>query len=617
MARLVSILLLLLVAMAPPAARAQAPRSPQGAEVLLAGRILSPPDQTRALLDRLHGYALYERGLELFKEETGMDLEEDILACLEGTALAAIVRLGEESPLSIQARRQELTSQWNRQRRKVRRVQDALSAHVGEKGAPPDSLSELGSFLAEVGADIEGLEYRRKGDSWTLRCSFPAKSDLAAHSTPPGFDAEGNESGTPPEALPWNLAVALRVTDPARALRSARRLLDEGFGPSAALRPLHLETRGPWLILTDNPATLPRMRAALEGAPRVPANLARMLEQVPERPESLFFVDVAGVLEHWKDLPVQDPATLELLRSARGFLMAAWPTRDRVLVEGFLALEPPAGHPLRPLLEGAADQRVDLASRIPWSVSSLDLVRVDTLWEILRAAEETWPQAALLRGRLLAEVQTRLGLDLEKDLLGACAGEVALNVEMVDALSATLLARMDRSSGAEGDSKRPSLGSVPPFTLLVDLKPGSARQALLESLELKVGPPLPEGQIRQNADRSLAYALHRDTLVLVVGPSLRLARHALKALSGEVGSLADLDSARHFRSGLTGRLLFFSHSKTDALYSMIKGALLFLGAEFRAEADHAGLWRDAYGALSLEPGGVRWRAGFYATRQVP
>jgi hypothetical protein len=222
---------------------------------------------------------------------------------------------------------------------------------------------------------------------------------------------------------------------------------------------------------------------------------------------------------------------------------------------------------------------------------------------------------------LLHEVEARVGLNLEKDLLEACAGEVAVNVEMVDVVSAAMLARMDRRAGREGgppSSGRglPSLGMVP-ITLLVGLKPGPSRQALLDRLEEAVGPQAADAGIRQSADRSLAYAVHGDTLVLAVGPSLRLARHAIKALKGEVRPLAELDSARHFRSGQTGRLLVFTHAKTDALYSVLKGVLLLLGAEFRPEADHAGLWRDAYGALSLEPGGVRWRMGFYATTQVP
>lgn len=550
-----------------------------------------------------------------------MDLEADILTCLEGTAVVAIVRLGDESPLSIQARRQGLITRWKRQRRKVRRVQEAVSSYVEEKGTPPDSLSELDAFLTEVGADVEGLDYRRAGDSWTLKASFPAKGDLAAHSTAPGFDAEGQEVGTPPVAVPANLTVALRVTDPARALRSARRLLEKGLEVDGRAAPLHLETRSGWLILADNPQTLPAMRSALKGTPEVPESLARLLGQVPQSPESFLFVDVAGMLEHWKDLPVQDPEVLALLHSLKGAILATYATRDRVLVEGFLAVDLPAEHPLRALLEGPVDQGLDLTSRVPWSVSSLDIVRVDALWEALAAAGKTWPETTLIRARLFHEIERRLGLDLEKDLLEACAGEVAVNVEMVDVVSAAMLARMDRRAGRKGEpspSKRglPSLGTVP-VTLLVDLKPGPSRLALLERLEEAVGPQAADARFRQSADRSLAYAVHGDTLVLAVGPSLRLARHAMKALDGEVRPLAELDSARHFRSGQTGRLVFFTHAKTDALYSVLKGALLLLGAEFRAEADHAGLWRDAYGALSLDPGGVRWRAGVYATGQVP
>ena len=665
MTRLLPFLILLLAVVATsPASRAEAPRAPEGAEILLQGRLLPPPAETRRMVERLRGYELFDRGLELLKSELGVDLQEDVLSWVEGTVVAAVVRTGDESPISGHMRRQELVRQYFGASNRLWVVQSALNTYAETEGKPPEKLADLvPDYLAEAG-DVEGFRYERKGRTWTLACVFPEGSELAAFPTP-SMDEEGNLVEVPaPTAGPVNFSVSLRVTDPALADRKLRGLLARSGMPVAAEGPLvlpasepvRLEVRGSWLTATDNPEVLPRVYAGLSGRAPLDPGLARMLASVPANPDFLVYVDVPGILAHWKGLPPGEAAWLEALRAVKGFIVATHVRKERVLTESFLALEPSPGHPLARLLQGPEETRMGLARRVPWSVSYVDFARVDLLW---RSARDLAGLHPLLEGGLdmvRQGVESSLGVSLEQELLPASTGELVLNMEAVDLVSSAVIQGLDlgkkRSTPDEGASEEaspegeaapgspeppaeengglapldegpagPGLQAVP-FTLLVSLRPGPARQAVLARLEERLGAdptslPFEGGEIRQARDRSLAYTVRGDFLVVSVGPTLRLMKQMVLGVNGRVPALTDLDSYQEFRKDLRGRLLLLRHAKTDAMYSVLKGALLFLGAEFRAEADQVGLWRDAYAAVTLEPGGIRARGALYPSTQVP
>lgn len=654
MTRLIAPLVLLLVALfaAAPPARAEAPRSPEGAEILLQGRLLPPPAETLRWVERLRGFALFDRAFESLEEDLGVDLEQDVLSWIEGTAMAAVVRTGEESPVSRRVRRQDLIRRWNACNSRLWAANAAVQEHVESFNRPPETLEELVPDFVSDAEELQGLRYDRRGKAWTLACVFPEGSDLALESTPPAIDAEGNPTGgSAPEETPMNLAVSLKVTDPALAERKVRELLAKLGAPSAegvlvlpGPNPMRVDVGGGWLTLTDNGEVLPRVNAALAGRTPVAPGLARMLKTVPADPDFFLYVDVPGLVSHWRATPLEDPALLEALHSVRGAILASYASKDRVLTDTFLAMEAPQGTPLAAFLEGRADNRLALASEIPWSVSYVDVARVDQLWRAANDLSELHPLLKAGLGVVRQGTQSALGLSLEDDLLPATTGEVAVNLELVDVFSAGALEYLDRRSAPRpdeegGDAEEATgpfgdgLPAPPdptdmtrlknvPVTFVVTLRPGAARKRVLARLDERLGPdavrlPFAGGEIRQRKDRALAYTLRGDHLVVSVGPTLRLMKQMVQGMDGRTPALADLDSYREFRSGLQGRLLLFRHTKTDALYSMLKGALLLLGSEFRPEADHAGLWRDAYAAATVEPGGIRLRGAVFATQQVP
>lgn len=683
--RLTALVCVLTLAFAAPAVRAEAPRAPEGAEILVQGRLLPPPEETRRLLERLKGYALVERGLEMLHDEHGIDVERDILSWVEGSAMAAIIRTGEESPLSRAVRSGELETKYSEFDGQLQLVFSALLSYQDIQGKPPETLQQLIPDYLSEGFDLSQMRYTRQGKGWTLTGAFPEGSDLAASgATPPVLDQDGNrtEGKRPPEPR-LNFVVAVKVTDPALAARKVREILAKAGEAPSGDGPMSLpgdddtvlDVRNGWIIAADDATLLPRASAALSGKSPVPANLARMLRQVPENPDLFLYVDVPDIVAHWRGLEIEDERLRQALGSVKGAVLATYADDRRMITDSFIALEPPAGHPLATLLQGDSENRLTLLRRVPWSVSYIDVLQVNELW---RAADDVARLHPYLEyGVKMVEetAQETLGLSIEKDLLPASTGEVALNLEAVDVFSAGILSWFDEmqksevpveeesapapeaESGSEpakeaADEKeaevekttppepdmQPLPDTVPPppgldedelkvlknlpMTLVVGLRSGPARQRILQSLEEKIGAdgrriPYRGGDIRQRKDRAFAYTLRGDYLVVSVGPTLRLMKAMVDGMTGQVPPVAELKSYQEFRSGLKGRVLAFRHTKTDAIYSIAKGMLLFLGAEFRHEADALGLWRDAYAAWSVEPGGLRLRGGVYATDQVP
>lgn len=664
--------LLLALAFAAPAVRAEAPRAPEGAEILIQGRILPPPAETRRWVERLKGYELVQRGLDYLDDEVGIDLERDVLSWVEGSAMAAIVRTGDESPISRAVRNQELGRKYDACDSDLQVVFSALLSYQDIQGKAPETLQELVPDYLSDGYDLSNVRYTRQGKGWTLTCAFPEGSDLAAAgATAPVLDQDGNRTeGKRPDDAPLNLIVALKVVDPAIASRRTREILAKIGEPPTGEGPMKvpdtdmvLDVRNGWMVLADDPALLPRAAAALGGGAKVPEGLARMLRHVGPDPDLFLYVDVPDIVGHWRDLDIQDERLRQALASVKGAILATYAEERHVVTDSFLALEPPAGHPLAALLQGGAENRLQVLRRVPWSVSYVDVVQVHELWRAADDVARLHPYLEYGVQMVRDTVQEQLGLSLEKDLLPASTGELAVNLEAVDVFSAGILRAFDayeemksppvmeeaappdpeespapESAAEEAPGMQPLPDAVPPppgidpdeldflkeipMTLVVGLRSGEARQRILALLEERVGEggrriSYRGGDIRQRKDGALAYTLRGDYLIVSIGPTLRLMKAMLDGMAGQVPPVTELNSYQEFRSGLKGRVLAFRHTKTDAIYSVAKGMLLFLGAEFRPEADALGLWRDAYAAWTVEPSGLRLRGAVYATDQVP
>ncbi|MEW6284202.1 MAG: hypothetical protein AB1758_36650, partial [Candidatus Eremiobacterota bacterium] len=238
--------------------------------------------------------------------------------------------------------------------------------------------------------------------------------------------------------------------------------------------------------------------------------------------------------------------------------------------------------------------------------------------------------------------ETTLGLSWKNDILPASTGELAMLYETFDVLVAQVREAANAWSGGEEaveeegqqppdwvpDGPTPEAGSdfrvgELPYTFVIGLKPGNARQEIVGRLRQKLGSsvrmePHAGVEVYRTKDDNIAYAVYGNYLIISTGGTSRLMSHLLDSLTGRIPPISRLASYESFRRGLKGRLILASHQKVDDVYSMFKGMLLLVGgAEFRAEATSLGRWRDSYSAVTVEPDGVRIRTAVFATEQVP
>lgn len=147
-----------------------------------------------------------------------------------------------------------------------------------------------------------------------------------------------------------------------------------------------------------------------------------------------------------------------------------------------------------------------------------------------------------------------------------------------------------------------------PFTVALMIPDADARDTLVKNLTKFMGEEQKSVDmfgvnVTERSDQLLAYGVNNDWLYVSGGGTQRLMRNLLAAATGHKKRLTSLDSWSRFRLEQKGRPLAFGHQKVDAVYSMVKGFLLFLGADFRPLAEELGQLRDYHGAVLAVPDG--------------
>lgn len=148
-----------------------------------------------------------------------------------------------------------------------------------------------------------------------------------------------------------------------------------------------------------------------------------------------------------------------------------------------------------------------------------------------------------------------------------------------------------------------------PFTVAFQVVDAQAREALTAALEKRLGEApgskaVHGVEVKGREDGLLSYAVRDNWFYLSGGKTQRLLRNLLAAATGQKPSLTSLESWNRFRSGQRGQVLAIGHQKVDGVYSMAKGALLFLGPDFRPLAYEIGQLRDYHSAAFVVPDGV-------------
>ena len=155
----------------------------------------------------------------------------------------------------------------------------------------------------------------------------------------------------------------------------------------------------------------------------------------------------------------------------------------------------------------------------------------------------------------------------------------------------------------------PTKPSRVPFTVAFQVADPQARDALTSALQNRLGEKTQTKtvhgfEVQGREDGLLSYAVKDNWFYISGGKTQRLLRNLLAVASGSKPSLTSLESWNRFRTGQRGQVVAIGHQKVDGMYSMAKGALLFLGPDFRPLAYELGKLRDYHSAAFVVPDGL-------------
>ncbi len=671
-------LLCLLVMLLP--ARAEQGYPPLDSELVFSGRMFDSSTSALRFLRRLTALPWMRAGLKETEKAMGIKLEGDFLDWMDGRVVLAVVRTDGRSPLhhlfGKTPESPERTIAFN-----LQTLYNGVAMYQLERGKLPLDLESLvPEYIAALPAEPTEVTYRIEPGAegaWSIQTTYqgaPGPSINSENELTPELDvAEG-------EMPRLNLILAFRVDDVSRARQALARLVprlanfpgftveqagDSGWDVAMPLFSVATRLSSHWLLLTDNPTLAEPGLSSLEGqAASLSSNprFQRALIHLPERFRNYFFVDVAGIVGHWPGLKMDDPVLQGALESVQSVAGTTSYRADVVVSEFFVCLTPPAEHPLGKLLSDPGPTELTLLRQAPWSTAYISVIDLGKSYDLVKRAASVNSETDKIFREVLGAAEASLGLSFEKDLLPNSTGEIAVCYEQLDVLFAAIMREWreltnppERDSEPESESEaRPSPSPAPgwipdgpppeteqeaeepagrakkvdldlashPYTIIVGLRPGPARQDIMARLREKLGSrvrlkPHAGVDVFYTADDQVAYAVHGNYLMVSTGGSYRLMLATLDSMTGRVSPLSRLDSYRTFIEGTEGRVLAAGHQKVDDVYSLLKGLILLSGAEFRPEATALGRWRDAYSILTIEPGGIRLRFSVYATEQIP
>lgn len=385
----------------------------------------------------------------------------------------------------------------------------------------------------------------------------------------------------------------------------------------------HLYVHKGWLYFTNQPALADTLRAT---AP--PALSLRQNPRFAEQVQRLTAPDT----EAWVFADLQD-----ILRTSPRLCEAAGWSADKILVRS-LALSSgshldPAGRievQARGFLQWDGVQNVtlgppsaqSLARRIPSLVETVYWVDLPGWIRVVDRLAGEFPGVSEAFNGAWGELEKRLGFSLPRESL-ASGTQLYVYAEVVDSYANQLEMLIKMVQGYLGGNS-PDLSEalqfnaskVPVMAVLEVANPDLARKVETR-LKERLGAS-PRARKVENVSYSLSedgrcgWASSNTTQFWANGYTERLLPRVKKTYQGGQPTLAEESSYRWFEHARQGELLYFQHTKVDREYSLIKGLLLYLGSDFRPEAEKLGRLRDLYTAVEVVPGGVSLRASVYS-----
>jgi hypothetical protein len=631
-----------------------ASRLPDSTEIYLTARVLPQSNASRDLWRRFCEAPLGNLVSQTLNTQLHVSIERDLLSWFGGRMFAAWVRTGERSPMEVYYNYATQASRYSELQSHLEALAVAADAYRETKKQYPRTLElmhdELGNSFSDVNFHLVRTPSKnKKFPIIEIRTDYDTNNKLSLYATPPSYrlGKDGHSiSGTLAAPPALGLVVGVESDSSANAEALLSKLSTAGIGFTRAGNGYAFDGLGMhwgvaaqpgWIVISDQAAAIDRFAGAAAGHslaenPRYRFQMEH-LGAAPPAAESKAegFVDLQDVWVHTPELTasgVQNPALSVGMRSFQlpGVTLVPIESRGEVFLQ-LAPIFPKVAEWLKqaPTVHGTTLSALDeLARQIPWQSSLVYSVNLQELSTLLDAFSQSNLVLSLGLAAGANQLSQLTGLPLSTVRFKG-RGWATVYLENVDqlayALRVALMAAPQPAGTTPVDSSREAVKDFP-IAVTVGLSDPQLRSAVVARLTAKLGSDAVTRQrgdvsYRASKDDCFALATAGDQVLWANGYTERLIYPALEVNTGLQPSLADLDSYRKFRAGLPGRVVGFIHVKADSIYSFAKGAMLYLGANFRPEAVEMGHIRDGYAAATVEADGVRITSSLYASEQIP
>ena len=218
--------------------------------------------------------------------------------------------------------------------------------------------------------------------------------------------------------------------------------------------------------------------------------------------------------------------------------------------------------------------------------------------------------------------EKRLGFEVPREALAAGA-QLYLYGEVIDSYANELEMVIQLVQGYMG-SEEPDIqealafsGSRLPLLGVLEIANSDVAKKVQDRLKQRLGSQ-PQSKTVEGVGYSLsedgrcAWTASNTTQFWANGYTERQLPRVRKAYEGTPANLGATPAYRWFQQERQGELLCYVHTKVDREYSLIKGFLLYLGTDFRPEAEKLGRLRDMHTAIEVVPGGISLRTAIYS-----
>ena len=557
----------------------------------------------------------------------------------EGTVVAAILSRSSAGGTTLADffRDQDLRESWKRNTEELRSLAEDLEYEF--KGNDQPYPAELQTYLDEVRYYepylSDGVTYRYEslndGKDYRLTMVFPDGSAFEKLGEAPVFSSqEGNINQEPTAApVPLNLVVAAKIRQKEQlvsVLTEAMGAPKGGFWTSDGDMPFVVTIRGPWVIGADRKENLGQMLRSLDG--KEPGwsstpGFQKVARNITADAPFLFYINTPSLLRAADDGTMGEvEQKLASLLGPIGYAAVPY-AESQFRLEVFMGIEAPEGSRLEAFMQETAGQSPEqsiVTDNIPWDVSNVLAMDFQTSKALIDSVVALFPEAASQMDMGEDVMLGMFGLDAQAGVEGLVSGNALVVFERIDIFAAGFESALDMSvlepdpdeeaneEGQEEVNAGPGPMAYVPATFAAQVPIENNREAALTMLQPYLGDPTTQDffgvDIVTSQDGTFSYALDGDWMYVSGGRTVRLMRHMLEAAHGRKETLGSIDSWSRFKVNGRGRLLMFGHQKVDPIYSLVKGALLFLGSDFRPIATELGKLRDYHSMGTVVPDGL-------------